>query len=139
VLAHNGPFDSHAVLDAFKHNTSGYRFLDLMLEESERAATHFEDNSLDWVFIDATHTYDAVISDIQVWAPKIKHAGVLSGHDFGNYGVTDAVLRSFGAVSGCGTIWFTRARPRSPTVIRVRQLCRPLRVGLENTFKHLVR
>jgi len=39
------------------------------------------DNSLDFVFIDADHTYESVRKDIKAWTPKLKDGGMLSGHD----------------------------------------------------------
>lgn len=38
--------------------------------------------SLDFVFIDALHTYDAVRQDLTIWWDKVKSGGVFSGHDF---------------------------------------------------------
>ena len=79
--------------------------------------------SLDWVFIDANHTYDAVLADILAWSPKLKASGLLSGHDFGLAGVAEAVLRAFGHVNtGPASIWMTRSRPRSRAVIAARRL-----------------
>jgi SAM-dependent methyltransferase len=45
------------------------------------AAKKFKDGSLDFVFIDAGHEYDAVKEDILAWFPKIKPGGILAGHD----------------------------------------------------------
>lgn len=49
--------------------------------------------SLDFVFIDADHRYDAVRADILAYRPLLKDGGLLMGHDFGgNYpGVMKAV------------------------------------------------
>lgn len=52
---------------------------------SVEAANLYEDNSLDFVFIDANHAYPFVKKDIKVWLPKVKHGGVLAGHDYTNY------------------------------------------------------
>lgn len=41
----------------------------------------FEDNSIDIVFIDASHHYVDVRDDIIHWLPKVKLGGILSGHD----------------------------------------------------------
>lgn len=46
------------------------------------AVQFYEDRSLDVVFIDASHEYDDVRSDLLAWRPKIKPGGVLAGHDY---------------------------------------------------------
>ncbi|MBU6346911.1 MAG: class I SAM-dependent methyltransferase [Cyanobacteria bacterium REEB494] len=46
------------------------------------AANLFENKSLDGVFIDADHSYEAVKKDIQNWLPKIRKGGILAGHDY---------------------------------------------------------
>jgi len=42
----------------------------------------FKDNSLDWVFIDANHTYEAVKKDLEAWFSKVKVGGFICGHDY---------------------------------------------------------
>lgn len=37
---------------------------------------------VDWVYLDADHSYDAVKADIAAWLPLIRPGGVLAGHDF---------------------------------------------------------
>lgn len=46
------------------------------------AAKRFDDNSLDWVYIDGDHSYEAVRDDIQAWLPKLKVGGLLAGDDY---------------------------------------------------------
>jgi len=48
---------------------------------SVEAAKKFEDNSLDYVYIDGDHSLE-VMFDIYSWMPKLRMGGVLSGHDF---------------------------------------------------------
>jgi predicted O-methyltransferase YrrM len=55
-------------------------------EESTIAATRFADGSLDFVFIDADHSYEAIRDDLTAWWSKIRPGGLLCGHDYGVYG-----------------------------------------------------
>lgn len=48
---------------------------------SSEAVTQFENNSLDFVYIDGNHEYDYVLHDLEDWYPKIKTGGILAGHD----------------------------------------------------------
>jgi hypothetical protein len=49
---------------------------------SEQAAGLFEDGTLDFVFLDADHDYQAVRRDLEAWFPKVKRRGLLGGHDY---------------------------------------------------------
>lgn len=49
---------------------------------SVQASRAFDDESLDAVFIDADHSYQAVKDDINCWLPKVKKSGILAGHDY---------------------------------------------------------
>lgn len=48
---------------------------------SVEAAKQYEDNIFDFVYIDADHTYDAVVEDITAWKDKVKLGGYIAGHD----------------------------------------------------------
>ena len=47
-------------------------------------AKEIEDESLDFVFIDAGHTYEECLEDLEAWYPKVKKGGLISGHDYLN-------------------------------------------------------
>ncbi|CAK9026267.1 unnamed protein product [Durusdinium trenchii] len=49
---------------------------------SSRASYEVADESLDVVFIDGDHSYEAVREDIAHWSGKVRPGGYLSGHDF---------------------------------------------------------
>ena len=55
--------------------------VNLVYEFSKEAASKIPDN-LDFVYIDGNHTYEYVRDDIENYYPKVKHGGVLGGHDF---------------------------------------------------------
>ncbi len=42
----------------------------------------FEDESIDFLFIDAHHTYEDVKKELELWYPKVKTGGIISGHDY---------------------------------------------------------
>lgn len=58
---------------------------------SLEAVKEFEDNSIDFLFIDGDHSYNAVIKDINAWYRKVKRGGVMAGHDLPQRGVTQAL------------------------------------------------
>ncbi|MGB7343558.1 MAG: class I SAM-dependent methyltransferase [Pirellulaceae bacterium] len=66
---------------------------------STQAATDFQDDVFDMVYIDTDHTYQTTRDELLKYAPKVKADGILAGHDYsmGNwvgafrYGVIEAV------------------------------------------------
>ena len=48
---------------------------------SNKAHAKIEDETLDFVFIDASHDYDSVNEDIRLWKSKVKKGGFVAGHD----------------------------------------------------------
>lgn len=66
--------------------------------DSTEMADHFDDDSLDFVYIDASHYYDKVKLDILAWLPKVKTGGTIAGHDYNDEhrGVIRAVDEIFG-------------------------------------------
>ena len=49
---------------------------------SERAVEEFQDGSLDFIYVDASHRFSAVALDLILWWPKLKEGGLLAGHDY---------------------------------------------------------
>ena len=60
------------------------------------AAESFAPASLDLVYIDGEHTYDAVWADIAAWRSRVKPGGILAGHDYDMPAVRSAVHDAFG-------------------------------------------
>lgn len=70
----------------------------LMRMTSAEAAAQVPAGSIDFVYIDANHTYKSAKEDIALWWPKVRYGGVLAGHDYldgmhggSMYGVKQAV------------------------------------------------
>ena len=71
--------------------------LNIIRDLSVNAAKRFNDNSLDFIFIDACHDYEYVKEDLHTWYPKLKKNGIFAGHDYydGHHGVEQAVNEFF--------------------------------------------
>ncbi len=54
----------------------------IIKKSSVEAAKDFEDNSLDFVYIDANHEFRHVVEDISAWIKKVRPGGIISGHDY---------------------------------------------------------
>ena len=53
--------------------------------QSSAAHNYIPDKSLDFIYIDADHTYEGVRSDLENYWPKLKPGGILAGHDYIEY------------------------------------------------------
>jgi predicted O-methyltransferase YrrM len=71
--------------------------LNIIRDLSVNASKKFDDNSLDFIFIDACHDYECVKEDLHAWYPKLKKDGIIAGHDYydGHVGVEQAVNEFF--------------------------------------------
>lgn len=89
-------------------------FITDIKDYSWAAAAQFDDNSVDFVFIDADHRYESVVKDIDAWLPKIKKGGIISGHDFTyavttENGVSQAVRERFDDFQQfAGSVWWKK-------------------------------
>lgn len=67
--------NAHNRLDRYYN----YEFIEAF---SMEAVKRFEDNSLDFVYIDGDHSYEAVRDDMTAWFPKVKPGGIMAGDDY---------------------------------------------------------
>lgn len=59
-----------------------YPNVQIIRKTSMDALVHFEDNSLDAVYIDGNHSFKYVAEDICEWIKKVKPGGWICGHDY---------------------------------------------------------
>jgi hypothetical protein len=83
------------VLDRFEDEIRGGRIV-VLREPSVEAANGWDDEWLDWVYLDGDHTYAAVRADLQAYWRVLKRRGIMGGDDYGvpgwwDDGVTRAV------------------------------------------------
>ena len=73
-------------------------------ENTVTAAKNVTDDEIDFVFIDADHTYKGVKADILAWMPKVRKGGYITGHDCDNENIKRALVEIFGE-GGYETAW----------------------------------
>lgn len=56
--------------------------VEMVREESVNAADKFENESLDFIFVDGDHSYEATFADCVHYYPKLKKGGIFCGHDY---------------------------------------------------------
>ena len=71
--------------------SNNYGLFDIIKDTSVNAANQFKNNSIDYIMIDAGHTYDDVMLDLNTWYKKVKPGGIISGDD---YTITDGVTNA---------------------------------------------
>lgn len=67
-----------------------YPNVEIVKQWSHDAAVSLPDE-LDFVYIDATHTYEGVLKDLRLWEPKVRAGGWVMGDDWTWPGVVQAV------------------------------------------------
>lgn len=80
-------------LKAFKKATSRFNNVKTHVGLSQEVCDEFEDNTFDIIFIDADHSKESVIRDIESWFPKLRKDGYMLFHDYDSSwpGVIEAV------------------------------------------------
>ena len=79
---------------------------------SEEVIDLFGDQTIDLVFVDGPHTYKNVRQDMEMWGPKVRRGGILSGHDFTSghppllWAVSEQRINDYLDVAMDGVWWF---------------------------------
>jgi hypothetical protein len=84
--------------------------VNLICASGQEQVCHYLDRSLDFVFIDAKHTYGDTTTLLQLYLPKMRPSAVLAGHDYNSFypGVVRAVADVLGSVETRGNCFLYR-------------------------------
>jgi len=75
-------YDMSLVEQNFDERTKLFSNVKKIKNTSLEAVKLFDDNSLDFVYVDGIHRYDAVTNDLNAWLPKLKKKRYVGGHDY---------------------------------------------------------
>jgi SAM-dependent methyltransferase len=82
---------------------------------SMEAVERLPEGSLDAVYIDGMHTYDAVLEDLEAWSRRVRPGGVLLGDDYAEHAAS--AHKNFGVI-GAVTAWKRRRSWRMVALTR---------------------
>lgn len=86
-----GQWESNNMKQVFMSKIGHHQKIKVLEGLSWEMASLVSDNSLDFVFIDASHDYESVSKDLKAWMPKVRPNGMVSGHDLHFAGVKQAL------------------------------------------------
>jgi len=93
---------SESFLEGFTLNVAKCGLTDMVTTlqmDSLTAVDYFENNSISFLFLDASHNYEDVKDELKAWLPKVKNGGIICGHDFSDPSVNRAVVEVLGNVN----------------------------------------
>jgi MMP 1-O-methyltransferase len=79
--------------------------------DSSQAAVLFENESIDWLFIDSDHSPEGIERDLKAWIDKVKPNGIISGHDWYNndkalsLGLDRVIYKEDVKITSCNIWW----------------------------------
>lgn len=97
---------SRNIRQVFDNNMKNLQLLDCInvhKMDSAASAQMFDDESVDFCFVDASHVAEDVQRDIEAWWPKIKLGGTLGGHDY-SWGSVKSVTNAFAKAHGLNLV-----------------------------------
>lgn len=93
--------------------SNNYGYFNMIKDSSENASKQFSNNSIDFIMLDAGHSYQSLMDDFKYWYHKVKPGAYISGDDYGVFnGVTQAADEFFYGQFHKGFRSFLRRKPR---------------------------
>lgn len=77
---HNYPWEF--VRDEFTKNTKYFDSIVHLQDFSYNVVDKFENDSIDFIYIDGSHSEENVRRDLELYLPKLKKNGIIAGHDY---------------------------------------------------------
>ena len=72
-----------SLLEKVKERMASYN-CHIVKKFSMDAVKEFNDESLDFLYIDCNHSFVHIAQDLWYWSKKVRKGGVVSGHDYSN-------------------------------------------------------
>lgn len=89
-MDYGGDFRENTIREHIK-NAGMQDCITLVRADSLNASLQFPDSHFDFVYIDASHQYEATKAEVRLWLHKIKNGCILAGHDAAYIEVKNAV------------------------------------------------
>ncbi len=70
------------VFDEVKQKFAGDKRVVIHKSTSKGAVKKFDDDYFDFIYVDGDHSYEAVLSDLNNYYPKLRDGGLLAGDDY---------------------------------------------------------
>lgn len=88
---------------------------EIIRKTSLEAVVDFPYESIDFVYIDGSHEFDYVMTDLIEWGKRVKKGGIISGHDYYKFRYGDVVrsVDNYAHVHGVRKIYLTDERTPS--------------------------
>jgi len=70
------------IRDEFTKNTKYFDSIVHLQDFSYNVVNEFENDSIDFIYIDGSHSEENVRRDLELYLPKLKKNGIIAGHDY---------------------------------------------------------
>ena len=81
-----------------------YKDCTVVRKASMDAVLDFKSESLDFVYIDADHSFGGISNDIYEWYLRVRRGGIISGHDYRYTGVDPRAKSSYNTYCHVGPV-----------------------------------
>ena len=77
-----GQADMDQIYESVRKRFADAPSVSILRDFSDQALARFEDESLDWVYLDGNHAYDHVRKDLSLALAKVRPGGFITGDDY---------------------------------------------------------